>query len=158
MSAPFPAPAPIFGVRWTDLPSPLDSALPSCCLSYKQRAFCSPLCFHSVTNCFFGNSFVFKIICVALSYFLSGLQNLGFLRPAAGWRANVFNSLQPLACPEPRRVRSWGPFFALVPFVFRGLRPLFPKHRGWGWGALLCHSFTPREAEGPLPTGSRSNA
>src|ERR1700686_4068288 len=65
MSALSPAPAPASGVRWTDLSSPLDSALPSCYLSYKQSAFSSPLCFHTVTNCFFRKPFVLRTICVA---------------------------------------------------------------------------------------------
>src|SRR5580704_14411316 len=65
MSALSPAPAPTSRVRWIDLPTPLDSALPRCCLSYKQSAFLSPLCFHNLTNCFSHNSFILITICVA---------------------------------------------------------------------------------------------
>ena len=45
MSALSPAPAPTSGVRWTDLPTPIDIVLASCCLSYKQRRFCRPFVF-----------------------------------------------------------------------------------------------------------------
>src|SRR6267154_3612669 len=65
MSALSPAPAPTSGVRWTDLPTPLDSTDPSCCLSYKQSADLSPLCFHGLTNCFSRKPFVLITICVA---------------------------------------------------------------------------------------------
>src|SRR6266404_7470729 len=52
MSALSPAPAPTSGVCWTDLPTPLDSALPSCCLSYKQSALLPPLCFQLLADSF----------------------------------------------------------------------------------------------------------
>src|ERR1700732_4532177 len=162
MSALSPAPAPISGVRWTDLPTPLDSALPSCCLSYKQSAFWSPLCFHNLTNCFFGNSFVFKNICVAPWCFPRRLQNFGFLSLAMLWRANVFNSLQPLACPEPRRVHSWASFLHSCR-LFSEAYSLFLQNTGGGGGrvSLILATRLPREkARGhfTLPLGSRSNA
>src|SRR6266436_2622212 len=65
MSALSPAPAPALGARWTDLPNSLDSIYPSCCLSYKQSAGLSPLCFHGLTNCFSRKPFVLITICVA---------------------------------------------------------------------------------------------
>src|ERR1700737_3690652 len=59
MSALSPAPAPTSGVRWTDPPTTLESALPSCCLSYKQGASLSVLCFHNLTNPFSRKPVVF---------------------------------------------------------------------------------------------------
>jgi hypothetical protein len=149
MSALSPAPAPTSGVRWTDLPTPLDSALPSCCLSYKQSAFCSPLCFHSVANCFFGNSFVFKIICVApwcfpllcdlcapnsvpsvLRFFL---QLLSFC---------VFSNLRTLS----RSLSS----FSSACRLFSEACSLFLQNTGGGGYGVAHYSFTPSRAEGPF--------
>src|ERR1700732_31244 len=78
-----PAPAPTSGVRWTDLPTPLESALPSCCLSYKQSPFLSPLCFHNLTNCFSRKPLVLITICVAPWCFPRGLRISDF--PAQHW-------------------------------------------------------------------------
>src|ERR1700724_399662 len=100
MSALSPAPAPTSGVRWTDLPTPLDSALPSCCLSYKQSAFPSPLCFHNLTNPFSRKPFVFTSIqnpqeCGPLSFPGDALR-LG--TPACPDPVGVANSIFSAAC------------------------------------------------------------
>src|SRR5258708_15390846 len=81
MSALSPAPAPISGVCWIGLPTPLDSALPSCCLSYKQSVCLSPLCFHGLTNPFSRKSFPFTSICVAPWCFPWSLRIPEFLAP-----------------------------------------------------------------------------
>src|SRR6267378_694803 len=81
MSALSPAPAPTSGVHWINLPTPLESTLPTCCLSYKQRARLSPLCFHGLTNPFSPNSFPFTSICVAPWCFPRPLRISAILAP-----------------------------------------------------------------------------
>src|SRR5882762_9144455 len=81
MSALSPAPAPTLGVRWNDLPAPLGSTHPSCCLSYKQSACLSSLCFHGLTNPFSRKPFVLIIICVAPWCFPWSLQIPDFFAP-----------------------------------------------------------------------------
>ncbi len=102
MSALSPAPAPTSGVRWTDLPTPLDSALPSCCLSYKQSALLPPLCFHNLTNPFSPQAFWFHIhakrpgVGPLVSRRCSVSQCPWLPRPCRGGKLNAFSSLQPL--------------------------------------------------------------
>src|SRR5580765_740621 len=49
MSLQSSASAPVSGVPWADPPTPLESALTDCCLSYKHHAPVSPL-FAALTN------------------------------------------------------------------------------------------------------------
>src|ERR1700730_7608385 len=115
MSALCPAPAPASGVRWTDLPTLLDSALPSCCLSYKQSTFLSPLCFHNLTNCFPRKSFVLITICVAP----------GVFRPAFSGRASLAQCLG-VSVANPVFLYSCGLFCALCP-LFRARAVYFQR-------------------------------
>ena len=133
------------GARWADLPTPLESALPPYCLSYKQTVRSLPLCFHGLTNCFSHNSFILITICVAPWCFPRGLQDFGFLRHAMGWRANVFNGLQSLW-------RSWVSFLRSCR-LFSEAYGLFSQNPG----GVGCHSFSPLVTR-HFPTGSRSNA
>src|SRR6267154_2289377 len=87
MSALSPAPAPALGVRWNDLPTPLGFTDPSCCLSYKQSAYLSPLCFHGLTNPFSRHSFPFTCFC-------RGLRPTLARRGGGGWW-----------CREPTKAR-----------------------------------------------------
>src|SRR6266404_4767358 len=79
MSALSPAPAPTLGVRWADLPSPLDFALPICCLSYKQSALLPPLCFQPLTASFACPKKVNSLR-------IKQIQPLFRKRPGWGWR------------------------------------------------------------------------
>src|ERR1700720_803629 len=100
MSALSPAPAPTSGVRWTDLPTPLESALPTCYLSYKQSAFLSPLCFHNLTNCFSRKSPVLIIIRIARGCAASGNSHSRPLRlcvSGAQWQTTYFQALTSFA-------------------------------------------------------------
>src|SRR6266404_708169 len=126
MSALSPAPAPALGVRWTDLPTPLDSTHPYCCLSYKQSTYLSPLCFHGLTNPFSRKSFPFISICVAPSCFPGSVQISDTPRPALGRQANPFNNLQPL-------FRSWFSFRSVCR-LFSEAYSLFCRKQGGGWG------------------------
>src|ERR1700732_2371716 len=125
-----PAPAPTSGVRWTDLPTPLESALPSCCLSYKQSAFLPPLCFHNLTNPFSRKSFPFTSIQnpggVPYCCFLAALcAPVPLPAPTlSGWQTPSFQQLAASFSLLPL-------FFELASFVFRDLQPLLAKHRGW---------------------------
>src|SRR5882762_2343675 len=106
MSALSPAPAPALGVRWTDLPTPLDSIHPSCCLSYKQSACLSALFSWSYKS-LFPQVLSFHIYLRCPLVFSLEPSDSRLLRTAPGWRANVFNSLQPLflSCVSFRSVR-----------------------------------------------------
>jgi len=146
MSALFPAPAPALGVGWTDLPTPLDSTHPSCCLSYKQSAYLSPLCFHGLTNPFSRNSFPFTSICVAM-VFSPQPSDFRPPRPALGRRVNAFNNLQPL-------FRSWLSFRSVCR-LFSEAYSLFCRKQGGGWG---CREPTKARLTFNVLLGSRSNA
>src|SRR5712664_603843 len=117
MSALFPAPAPTSGVRWTDLPIPLHSALPSCCLSYKQSAFFSPLCFHNLTNCFSRKPFVLITIQIA--------RGVPLQIPVSLHKSHHPNSQAASFQQLAASFSLLAPFFELVSFVFRDLQPLF---------------------------------
>src|SRR5712672_1690900 len=147
MSALLPARAPASGVRWTDLPTHLDSTHPSCCLSYKQSACLSPLCFHGLTNPFSRKSFPFTSVCVAPWCFSPSLSNFRHPRPALGRRANVFTSLQPL-------FRSWLSFRSVCR-LFSEAYSLFCRKQGGGWG---CREPTKARLTLNARLGSRSNA
>src|SRR5258707_14206835 len=123
MSALSPAPAPTSGVRWTDLPTPLDSALPSCCLSYKQSALLPPLCFHNLTNPFSRKPFGFTsmqnpgggplsrfpaVLCVSVPLPAPALS---------GWQTQCFQQLA-------GSFSLLAPFFGLVSFVLIDLQTL----------------------------------
>jgi hypothetical protein len=130
MSALFPAPAPKPGVHWTDLLSHLEFVLQPCCLSYKQSAFPSTLCFHHLTNCFFRKSFIFTTICVApwcrrVSPYFAFLLTLCLCACVAN----------PILLTLAASFSLLGFFFA--PVAFSDLQPLFAKHRGWGLPSVL---------------------
>jgi hypothetical protein len=124
MSALSPVPAPTSGVRWTDLPTPLASALPSCCLSYEQSAISSTLCFHNLTNPIFRKPFVFTSIQNARGVPYCCLP-AALCVSVSLWQTPSF---QQLAASFPLLAL----FFELVSFVFRDLQTLFAKHRGVG--------------------------
>src|SRR5258708_1335552 len=131
MSALFPAPAPTLGVRWTDLPTPLESALPSCCLSYKQSAFLPTLCFHNLTNPFSRKPFPFTSIqnprgCAPLS-FPGGALCLG--TPACPDPVGVANSVLSTACSL---FFSLGSLFRARVVCFQRLTASFRKTPGVG--------------------------
>jgi len=81
--------------------------------------FLPPLCFHTLTNCFSRNPFIFTLICVAPGCHLSAS-----LHPqVTSHKSRPFILLEPLC-------RLFAPFSALASFVFSRLQPLFPKCRG----------------------------
>src|SRR6266404_1296023 len=151
MSALSPAPAPTSGVCWTDLPTPLDSALPSCCLSYKQSALLPPLCFQLLADSFAFPNRVKPFKIKQIQTLLTKHPGWGYLRSvpsvpsvpsvlrtpcslccafSCSCPSCVFSNLQPLCC-------LFALFCAPVPFVFSNLQPLFGKHPGWAWVLLL---------------------
>src|SRR5260370_6906060 len=126
MSALSPAPAPTSGVRWIDLPTPLDFVLPSYCLSYKQGAFPPPLCFHNLTNPFSRKPFGFTsmqnpgggplsrfpaVLCVSVPLPAPALS---------GWQTQCFQQLA-------ASFSLLALFFELVSFVFRDFQTLLAK-------------------------------
>ena len=153
MSALSPVPAPTSGVRWTDLPTPLDSALPSCCLSYKQSAFLPPLCFHNLTNPFSRKPFSLITIRIARGV---PLPHFPGCAPCLG--VSVANSIFSTAC---RLFFSLGPPFRARALCFQRLTASFGKTPGGGVPPLcaLCASVAnPLPAAFSLSLGSRSNA
>jgi hypothetical protein len=147
MSALFPAPAPALGVRWIDLPTHLDSIHPSCCLSYKQSAYLSPLCFHGLTNCFSRKPFVLITICVA-----PGCAPSCLLAMLGVWGARGAN---------PVFLYSCGLFCALWALLcMRGLyfQRLTNSRKTPGVGYLRSMPLLPLWQTLSLLLGSRSNA
>jgi hypothetical protein len=132
MSALSPAPAPTSGVRWTDLPTPLVSALPSCCLSYKQSAFLPPLCFHNLTNPFSRKPLVF-----------TSIQNPGGVTPPGILFSDFSALLLSVSVTNPAFLYCCGLFCALYPlfrarvFCFQRLTDSFRKTPGGGGGLSL---------------------
>src|SRR5882762_2786263 len=124
MSALFPAPAPALGVRWTDLPTPLESIHPSCYLSYKQSAGLSPLCFHGLTNSFSRKSFPFTSICVAPWCFPWSLQIPDFFAPHRAGEL-MFS----IACSL---FFALGSLFGAFAVCFQRLTRFFAENRGVG--------------------------
>ena len=141
------APAPTSGVRWTDLPIPFDSTLPSCCLSYKQSAFLSPLCFHNLTNHFSRKSFPFTYI-----------QNRGGVTPP-GILFSDFSALWlSVSVANPAFLYCCGLFCALCPLFracvvcFQRLTASFRKTPGGGGLSLFLATRLPRaEPRGHSP-------
>ncbi len=130
MSALSPAPAPTSGVRWTDLPTPLDSALPSCCLSYKQSALLPPLCFHNLTNPFSRKPFGFTSMQNARGWALSfpgGALCLSV--PGCPGPVGVANSMLSAACSL---FFSLGSLFRARLVCFQILAASFRKTPGVG--------------------------
>src|SRR5882724_5073606 len=128
MLASFPAPTPTVGVRWTDLLTPLDSALPSCYLSYKQSAGLSPLCFHGLTNPFSRNSFPFTSICVAPWCFPRALRISGV--PAPHWVGELMLSI------TYSLIFALGSLFRACAVCFQRLTASFAENRGVGGGVV----------------------
>src|SRR5882762_7473974 len=128
MSALLPARAPASGVRWTDLPNPLDSAHPSCCLSYEQSTCLPPLCFHGFTNPFSPNSFPFTSICVAPWCFPRALRISGV--PAPHWVGKLIFSI---ACSL---FFALGSLFGACAVCFQRLTASFAENRGVGGGVV----------------------
>jgi hypothetical protein len=158
MSALFPAPTHQSGVRWTDLPTPLDSAFPSCYLSYKQSAFLPLLCFHNLTNPFSRKPFSLITIRIA--------GGVPLQVPVSFHKSHHCNSQAASFQQLAASFSLLALFFKLVSFVFRDLQPLLAKHRGWGRGvAFSRHSSLvyPERSRGATRhfialLGSRSNA
>src|SRR5712671_1640559 len=128
MSALPPAPAPTSGVRWIDLPTHLDSIHPSCCLSYKQSACLSPLCFHGLTNPFSRKSFPFTSICVAPWCFPRCLRISGI--PAPHWVGRLMFSI---TCSL---FFALGSLFGACVVCFQRLTASFAENRGVGGGVV----------------------
>src|SRR6266404_8704364 len=126
MSALSPAPAPALGARWTDLPNSLDSIHPSCCLSYKQSAGLSPLCFHGLTNPFSRKPFSFTSICVAPWCFPQALRISGV--PAPHWVGNLILSI------TYSLFFALGSLFGACAVCFQRLTASFAENSGGGWG------------------------
>src|SRR5712672_4055154 len=128
MSALSLAPAPALGVRWTDLPTQLDSAHPSCCLSYKQSPGLSPLCFHGLTNPFSRKSFPFTSICVAPWCFPRCLRISGI--PAPHWVGELMLSI------TYSLFFALGSLFGACAVCFQRLTASFAENRGVGGGVV----------------------
>src|SRR5712664_3069769 len=94
------ATAPTSGVRWTDLLTPLESALPSCYLSYKQSSFLQRLCFHTLTNPFSRNSFPF-----------TSIQNPRGCYSTVDSHSGRLHSWSPCLCGKPNAFISSPPLF-----------------------------------------------
>jgi len=123
MSALSPAPAPTSGVHWINLPTPLESTLPTCCLSYKQRARLSPLCFHGLTNPFHPTPF---------------LSHLSALPPGVSPTPSDSAILAPHWVGELILSIAYSLFFALgslfrsaCRFCFQRLTASFAENGGW---------------------------
>jgi hypothetical protein len=173
MSALSPAPAPTSGVRWTDLPTPLDSALPSCYLSYKQSAFLSPLCFHNLTNPFSRKSLVFTSIQIPRGVWRVLFPGCALClgAPACPDPVGVANSIFSAACSLLLALSlegfSLGPLFRRRVVCFQRLTTSFGKMPGGGGrdGRFFSSLVYPERSRGatrhsPLTgrLGSRSNA
>ncbi len=90
---------------------PFDFVAPLFSYSY-ELLFPQPLCFDNDLNCPGGDPIVSQ--CRPLP------------RPGRGSKSHVLRSLQ-------RLCRVFAFFSALVPFVFKSLEPLLPKHPGGGF-------------------------
>src|SRR6266481_6265324 len=90
---------------------PFDFVGPLFSYSY-ELLFSQPLCFDNDLNCPGGDPIV--SLCRRLP------------RPGRGSKSHVLRALQPLC-------RLFAFFSALVPFVFKSLQPLLPKHAGGGF-------------------------
>src|SRR6266436_5379592 len=124
-------PAPALGARWTDLPNSLDSIYPSCCLSYKQSAGLSPLCFHGLTNCFSRKPFDLITICVAPGG-VPSYSVISVLRPPCPLRCAFSCSCAVVRFQQlADSFALLALFFELVPFIFRHLHPFLKKTGGW---------------------------
>jgi hypothetical protein len=169
MVAPVPAQIPKLPSRLPAAP-PRRRSLPRPTAHYSlPTLFLPPLCFHTLTNCFSRNPFVFTLICVA-----PGCHPSASLHPhesrVTSHKSRPFILLEPLC-------RLFGLFSALVSFVFNRLQPFFPKHPGGGYPDIseghasgniskdsLVHqgkylpecSCKPRLLEGPVREGEIS--
>jgi hypothetical protein len=154
MSALSPAPAPTSGVRWTDLPTPLESALPSCCLSYKQSAFLTALCFHNLTNPFSRKPFILITIRIARGCTPADSRFVSQIIPSQ--RASRVLSA---AC---RLFFSLCPLFRARVVCFQRVTASFRKMPGWGRHPECCYG-TPGSGVPPLcalcacPSGMRAS-
>ena len=110
MSALSPASARTSGVRWSDLPTSSESALPSCCLSYKQSAFWSPLCFQLLAD-----SLVFPNR--VKSFAINQIPTLSTKHPGWGAPDSLSSALQP-----PPFVLRFS--CSCAPCIFSNLQPL----------------------------------
>ena len=147
MSALSPAPAPTSGVRWTDLPTPLGPIHANCCLSYKQSAGSSPLCFHGLTNPFSRNSFPFTSICVAPWCFPWSLPIPDFFAPH--WVGELILSI------TYSLFFALGSLFGARAVCFQRLTASFAENRGVGGGIVNLPKLA---LPSMLGFGSRSNA
>ncbi len=113
---------PSFSPQPRVFPQPFDFVGPLFSYSY-ELLFSQPLCFDNDLNCPGGDPIV--SLCRRLP------------RPGRGSKSHVLRALQPLC-------RLFAFFSALVPFVFKSLQPLLPKHPGWGVPATFLATRLPR--------------
>src|SRR4029077_9718444 len=75
-----------------------------------------------------------------IHFLVLSLTTLGCTSRPSQANSLIFIGLPPLVDPGASQETLLPLFLAFVSFVFKGLQPLFEKHRGWGTSAERCRS------------------